>query len=152
MISIKRANEAQVDYEGVINHSPVAQEPEASAILKRFIDRATDAYVGYINGEVACIYGLEAPTILSTTKCFLWLLTTDVVDRNKFEFVRNSEIVIENLLKEYELITGTTHTKDERAFKWMKWLGAVYHGHEKTMVPFYITSETFLRRRRWRIQ
>lgn len=150
MISIKRIEEAKINYDDIIRHSPVAGEPNAFEYLQKFICNSQANYVGYINGEVACVYGLRPPTLLSNQRAYLWLLTTDVVDRNKFEFIRHSEIVIENVLKEFEMIVGDTHIKDERAFKWVKWLGAVYFDHHKTLVPFYITQQSFRDRRRAR--
>jgi len=146
MISIRKTSEVQVDFADILRHSPVAGAPNAMEYLQRFLDFSSTTYIGYINGEIACLYGLRPATILSNSQTYLWLLTTDVIDRNKFEFIRNSEIVIENILKEYERIVGDTHVKDIRAFKWLRWLGAIYL-NTHPLVQFYITRESFKARR-----
>lgn len=150
MISIRNA-EVDLDYVSVLRRSQVANVPTAREHLKRFID-ISSVYVIDINGEIAGLYGLKPPTILSGSWAYLWLLTTDVVDSHKFEFVRYSEVVIENILKEYEKIIGDTHVNDARGLKWVKWLGAVYGMHRGDLAPFYITRESFKGRRRWRTQ
>jgi hypothetical protein len=154
MISIKRVEDTKLNYDEILRNSPVAGEPRGMEFLQKFICSSQSNYVGYINGEIVCIYGLKPPTLLSNSKAYMWLLTTEALDRNKFEFIRHSEIVIENVLKEFEMIIGDTHVKDQRAFKWLKWLGAIYFNHEMTLVPFYITPESFKgrRRRRWQTQ
>lgn len=152
MISVRLTKDLKVDYNDVLSHCPVAQVPNAMDYLNRYISLSAVTYVGYIKGEVACLYGLKPPSILSTSKAFMWLITTDIVDENKFEFIRHSEVVIENVLKEFESIYGETYVNDTRAFKWLRWLGAVYLDYKGELVPFYITSETFRARRKWRTQ
>lgn len=154
MISVKLTKAVKVDYEDMLNHCPVAQVPNAMEYLTRFINLSATTYVGYIKDRVACMYGLKPASLLSTDQAYMWLITTDIVDMNKFEFIRHSEVVIEMVLKEYEKIVGETFVTDTRAFKWLRWLGAVYLDYTGELVPFYITRETFVGRRkqRWAIQ
>lgn len=149
MISV-RLTDVKVDYDDMLSHCPVAQVPNARQFLERFINLSAATYVGYIKDEVACMYGLKPPSFLSTSQTYMWLITTDVVDWNKFEFIRHSEVVIGNVLKEYEKIIGETYVKDTRAFKWLRWLGAVHLDYVGELVPFYITRDSFKERRKGR--
>jgi len=150
MISIARLSEARADYREVIGRSPVAEEPNAIGIIHKFVDMGQSNYIGYINDEAAFLYGVITPTLLSSSRAFIWMLTTDVIDKHKFEFIRTSEKVVENTLREFDMIIGETHVKDQRAFKWLRWLGAVYWGYERELVPFFITEQTFRDRRKKR--
>lgn len=150
MIQIKRYQDCAVNLREVVARSPVADVPGALEILHRRIVATQNVSVGYIKGEVACIYGLAPPTVLSN-QAHIWVITTDVAEQNKFLFIRHSQIVIEEALKHWEHIYGETYVKDKHAFKWIKWLGGFY-GHPMGMfVPFSITRPSF-EGRRWQTQ
>jgi hypothetical protein len=73
--------------------------------------------------KVACVYGLAPPTAISN-RAYLWLLTTELVEKHKFLFVRHSQLVIENALKRYDMIVGHVAVGNTSARKWLRWLGA----------------------------
>jgi hypothetical protein len=148
MIAVKTVAEAHVSYYDVLRRSAVAQVPNAIGYLEKFLQTSQESWVGYINDEVACIYGIQTPTLLSM-RAYMWILTTDVVDSNKFTFVRHSQLIVEKFLKDYDLVWGDTHVKDVRAQKWLKWLGATYVGRKGDFMQFIITGQNF-RERRWR--
>jgi hypothetical protein len=112
----------KVDLKGVVKRSAQANTPGAAAILKDYLRRSIYAWTGLIDGDVACIWGLIAPTILSD-KAYLWLLTTDLVDEHQFIFVRHSQLQVQEMLKEFPTIVGHVKVKDERAKRWLRWLG-----------------------------
>lgn len=150
MITIKRYHECQISLKDVVFRSPVAGVPQALEILYRRICATQNVFVGFIKGDVACIYGLAPPTVLSN-QAHIWIITTDTVEQNKFIFVRHSQMVIEAALKEWDHIYGETYIKDRHAFKWIKWLGGVYGHPVGVFVPFSISKPSF-EGRRWQTQ
>jgi len=146
MIAIRKTRD--VDYADMVRRSPVGHLPKALEIVREFAERSTDTFVGYSNGRPACMYGVVLPSLLSNS-VYLWLLTTDLVDEHKFLFVRHSQLVLEDLLKEHESIIGDCQVGDVRAQRWLKWLGGKFTRpkNDKTL-PFFISRESF-EARRW---
>jgi len=145
-ISIIPAQDVNVDYGEVVSRSAFADTPNAMEIMAKFVSGSRCTFVGYADGKVACVYGLITPTLLSD-RAHMWLLTTDLVNEHKFIFVRHSQVVIEAVLENYNQIVGETSIKDEKALRWMKWLGADFeYPSGVELVPFRITRESFRRR------
>lgn len=95
------------------------------SVLRQWYLRSLEVYGGYANGILACAWGVVAPSLLSD-HAYLWLITSPLVDKNKFIFVRHSQIVIQDLLREYKSISGHTAASNESAVKWLKLLGAKF--------------------------
>lgn len=146
MISIRPARDMNVDYAEVVKHSAVAELPNALETMIKFVDVSTWTFVGCVDEQVGCVYGLITPTLMSD-RAHMWLLTTDLVNEHKFAFVRHSQVVIESILQRYNQIVGETSIKDEKALRWMRWLGAEFKPPPSgIMLPFQITKESFGRR------
>jgi len=94
---------------------------------------------GYIDGRLACIWGLIPPTILSQ-QAYLWLDTTDVVNGHEFVLVRHSQLVVEEMLKEYPSIVGHAIVDNHKAIRWLKWLGAKFGEPQGQGLPFRIST------------
>lgn len=122
MISIQTVS--NIPLRAVLRRSPVAGMPDAEAILRECVGRSTEVRYGYVDGEVACMWGLIPPSLLSTT-AYLWLLTTDLVDQHKFLFVRHSQRWVEEALKVYPAIIGDMVDKPSTR-RWLEWLGAEF--------------------------
>ena len=84
-----------------------------------------DIFAGYVDGRIACVWGTVTPTLLSE-RAGIWLYTTDLIKSHQFVFVRHSQIVINDLLKEYATIEGNTNINSETSKRWIKWLGAEF--------------------------
>jgi hypothetical protein len=95
-------------------------DPET--ILIDDIKRARIACAGLIDGQVACLWGVRANTILNDS-AYLWMLTTQLVDEHPFIFVRHSQMMSERLLKEFSFIHGWVWADNHRSIKWLQWLG-----------------------------
>jgi hypothetical protein len=98
---------------------------------------STDIWVGFIDDEIACIWGLVPPTFLSG-QAYLWLYTTDVIKEHSFVLVRHSQRVMEEMLKEYPSIVGHATVGDKKAIRWLRWLGAEFGYPQGTGMPFRI--------------
>lgn len=123
----------------VIARSPVAGIAGASKTLQEFIQRSILHYVGTVDGKTACMFGLIAPSLMSS-QAYLWLLTTDLVDEHQFIFVRRSQLVIKQLLKDFPVIVGHVAPDNERGKRWLRWLGAEIGSPEHGRMPFTIKA------------
>ena len=138
MIAIRK-NEA-IDIRDVIDRSPAANIPGAEEMLRDCMYRSVETRMGFVDGEVACMWGLIPPTILSDT-AWLWLITTNLSDRHKFLLIRYSQRYIEEALKEYPNIIGDTAIYNRPAQRWLKWLGAEFGEPNGSRLPFVIRAK-----------
>jgi hypothetical protein len=109
----------------VLRRSPVAGIPGARDTMRECLFRSIEVYQGKLNGEVACVWGLIPPTLLSDA-AYLWLLTTDIVAEHKFLFIRHSQRYIEEALKHWPTIYGEVIGDNPAAKKWLRFLGAEF--------------------------
>jgi hypothetical protein len=94
-------------------------------------------WVGLIDGELACIWGLVPPSFMSN-QAYLWLYTTNLIKEHQFILVRHSQVVMEGILEEYPTIVGHATVGDKKAIRWLKWLGAEFGYPQGTGLPFRI--------------
>ncbi len=134
-----RKNEA-IDVRDIVRRSPVAHIPGAEDILRDCMHRSVEVRAGLVDGEVACMWGLIPPTLLSDT-AWLWLLTTDIVAEHKFLFIRHSQRYIEEALKEFPNIVGDVMIDNRPAQRWLRWLGAEFQAQEGARIPFVIRAK-----------
>src|SRR5262245_6511359 len=134
MIKVDRGRE--FDREDVLRRSPVAQVPGARFILDSVLHRSV-VYRGMLNGEVACVWGLIQPTLLSHS-AYMWLLTTDIVAEHKFLFIRYSQLFVEDMLELYPRLVGDVILPNPSAVKWLKWLGAEFEPVDGGRMKFVI--------------
>lgn len=92
---------------------------------------------GYIDEELACVWGLKPPTLLSD-RAYLWLYVTDVVKEHTFIFIRQSQIAVEKMLEDYTELYGRAEASNSKAFPWLRWLGAKFGEPNGTTIPFVI--------------
>jgi len=98
---------------------------------------STYMWVGTIDERLACIWGLIPPTILSN-QAYLWLYTTDVIEEHQFVLVRHSQLVMETMLEQYSSICGHAVVGNDKAIRWLKWLGAKFGEPYGGGIPFRI--------------
>jgi hypothetical protein len=99
---------------------------------------STVIWAGFIDGGLACIWGVIPPTLMSN-QAYLWLYTTDLVKEHQFLLVRHSQMVIKDILEEYPSIVGHAIIGSDKSIRWLKWLGAKFGEPQGTGIPFRIT-------------
>lgn len=99
---------------------------------------STVIWAGFIDGKLACIWGVIPPTLMSY-QAYLWLYTTDAIKEHEFRLIRHSQMVIEEVLQEYESVVGHAIIGSDKSIRWLKWLGAKFGPPQGTAVPFRIT-------------
>lgn len=99
---------------------------------------STVIWAGYIDGKLACLWGIIPPSLMSN-QAYLWLQTTEVIEEHQFILVRHSQLVIKEILEEFPSIVGHATMGAGKSIRWLKWLGAKFGPPMGTMVPFRIT-------------
>lgn len=99
---------------------------------------STVIWAGFIDEKIACLWGVIPPTLMSN-QAYLWLHTTDLIQEHQFILVRHSQLVIEEILKEFPSIVGHAIIGSSKSIRWLKWLGAKFGPPMGTAVPFRIS-------------
>ncbi len=123
MISICKVSD--VTLTEIFQRSPVKDIKHGEELLRKCVYRSTYVRYGFVNDECVCVWGLIPPTLLSNS-AYLWLLTTELVEKHKFLFVRHSQRWIEQALRTYPIIIGDWVPGDPCAKRWLEWLGAEF--------------------------
>lgn len=138
MISISRSSD--ISLKEVLRRSPVAGRLNAEKILRECVHRSIDIRYGFVDGQLACMWGLIPPTLLSTT-AYLWMLATEVAAQHKFLLVRHSQRYIEEALKIYPTIVGDVMCDNPSGKRWLGWLGAEFGPAVDGKIPFMIRKK-----------
>lgn len=94
-------------------------------------------WVGFVDNECVCVFGLIPPTLLSD-QAYLWLHTTEALKTHEFLFIRHSQRFIEQALELFPSIIGVTKPDNAKAIRWLKWLGATFNGSGDKFLSFEI--------------
>lgn len=115
--------------------SKITQEEEAT--FHRFIERSSCLRVAILDGELLCLWGLIIPTFLSQ-EAYLWLHVTEAAREHQFVLVRQSQMEVARLLKDYPTMIGHCEIGEALSIRWLKWLGAIFGEPEGKLIPFTI--------------
>lgn len=133
-----------VDVQNSYRHEIINEIGEIEEVSKQklvaMIKISQHVFYGTADKELACIWGLVAPTILSD-QAYLWLYCTPVIDNHKFLFIRHSQRWVEKTLKEYPKIVGYCDEGNVRAIRWIKWLGGIFAAPVNGKCAFEITRK-----------
>lgn len=128
------------DLHAILYRSPMHTIQGADDVMSSCYLFSEGAWVGQINGDLACAWGLIPPTILSDT-AYIWLITTPLVEEHKFIFTRHSQLIVEQILQRYSTVCGECLRDDVGAIRWVKWLGGKFEFPEGKKVRFVIRKE-----------
>lgn len=137
---VEIVQQEDVDLVEVIKKSTVKDVPHADDVLRVYILNSVEFWVGKIDGEIACVFGLIPPSLLADS-AYLWLLTTDTVEANTFLFIRHSQRWIEDNLKRYKRIHGHVLCDNESGKRWLRFLGAKFYEPEGGRQAFEIRNK-----------
>lgn len=121
-------------------HIDLPLAPNEQKTMDQCARLSSHMWEGRIDGKIACIWGLVPPSLMST-RAYIWLYTNDTVEDHQFVFVRYSQLMIEEMLKEYEVIEGHCHADAKRSIRWLKWLGAEFQPLGNKRVAFTIRKK-----------
>ena len=129
------------DAYALIHPEHLAQLPALDQeTMRRVMTNSTMLWIGCVDDDPLCVYGLTAPTFLSD-RAYLWLWTTSHFDRHVFTFIRHSQRVVEDMLRHYPTIVGHGQVGADRSLRWLRWLGAEFGTPQGQLLPFTITAK-----------
>ena len=123
-VRIRRAQVEHLPY--LIEHSEAKKWANAERTLANHI-KAGFAWTGYAKMPEGWVMGAMwgiLPRSLCGDEAWLWLVITDLIRVNPFLFVRHSHRAIALTFKHYPKITASVEEGNEKAERWLKWLGA----------------------------
>lgn len=133
-----------IDMEELLGHSGLCPDTYTKDILIHCFSLSDKCWVGRADGELACVWGLIPPTMMSE-QAYLWLNTTDVVDDHTFVFVRMAQCYMEKMLEMFPTIVGHCAISQPRAKRWLQWMGARFGVGDGVKVPFTIQKHNRVR-------
>lgn len=98
-----------------------------------------EVYIGYVDGEFICCWGLIPPSFLSN-QAYLWMWSPEQM-KHQFTFIRQSQIQVQRMLEVYDSIVGDCIATNRQAQRWLRWLGAEFDYPRDGKVPFVIRGK-----------
>lgn len=103
---------------------------DIESILKS-LPYCCEAYSAKIDGNLICIFGVNN---IKDENILCWMICTTYFDNNKYffskQFVRKSKLWRDYFLKKYWKMGNYVHAKNEKAIKFLKFLGAYFYDTE----------------------
>ena len=135
MISIEQ--NGPVNIEDVLSHTTYAGSELARSEMNSCLRRSSHHWVGFVDGEVGCVFGIITGSVFSEV-AYIWLLTTDIAEQHKFTLVRQSQIWVKVLLEQHHTLHGHCLLTETQSIRWMKLLGAEFGEYSGNLIPFWI--------------
>ena len=106
----------------------------------RCLFSASHVWLGFADDELACIWGVCPPSILSD-QAYLWLWTNENVKGNEFLFIRHSQRAVEKMLELFPILYGHVAFGAEGSKRWLRFLGARFGEPGDKAIPFQIRAQ-----------
>lgn len=75
-----------------------------------------------VDGEPACMYGVVAPVLVGRLGS-PWMLSTPLVKKHTFAFLRNYRSQINEMLGMYPVLVNFVDARHTVCIRWLKWTG-----------------------------
>lgn len=109
-------------------------------IMNRSLQNSSVVWMWTDEGKIHGFWGLIPPSLLSD-RAYIWLYTLPSMVEHQFYFVRHSQLMVKELLKEFPIIVGHCAASAEKSQRWLHWLGARFGQPENNLIPFEIRAE-----------
>jgi hypothetical protein len=120
------------------------QELEAShgdyqKAIQLSYDKSKYKWAIYAGGEFVCLFGMHPLGLLSDT-ALIWMLGTDLIEKNKGAFIRHSQEYIKAMLSASPVLTNWCDVRNKKTVRWLKLMGFTFFEAEPYGIkgyPFY---------------
>ncbi len=99
-----------------------------------------EAYVGLINSEIACVWGVAQESLLAE-EASIWLLSTPVMETAPVAVARRTRSELRKLLRRYRSLGNYVDSEYTLCLRWLRWLGFTLEEPE----PLGVRGELFSR-------
>ena len=87
------------------------------------------SWTWHVDGEPACMFGVATPSLLGEIGS-PWLLSTPLVKRHTFAFLRNYRGQINRILDIYPVLMNYVDARHTVCIRWLKWTGFTVYDPE----------------------
>lgn len=92
----------------------------------------------FFDGELGVVWGLQSKSLVGEVG-YIWMLTTQVIERNKRAFLRRSRQITAEALSACPVIRCHCDASHVKSHRWLIWLGFSTLGMETVQErPFWI--------------
>lgn len=104
---------------------------DREAALADMVARARRSCAAYMGGDLVCILGVNAVSVLSDVGC-PWMLTTRAVDRPhvRREFIAGGRVALEWVGEDFRRLWNLVAEENTVAVRWLKWMGFTFTGRD----------------------
>lgn len=92
------------------------------AKLEEDIAASDFCHVGFYLNTPAVVWGIQYSSMLER-KGYIWMVSTDTIDRHPILFARYSKICLDDAIQEFDSLSALVRPTMERSRRWLKWLG-----------------------------
>ena len=96
---------------------PIGAEDFAQELIEK-----SDAWTGFVDGQVACCWGI-VPDYGFSNPSQLWMLTTKLVEQVKLTFAKTTLAFTQEAVQRYGEIGGYVLEKHKVSQRWLSWAG-----------------------------
>lgn len=83
---------------------------------------STHAWVGFIDHEPVCMFGVVPRSVLSG-RGIPWMIGTNALDRHAAEFLKGCRPQVAEMRSVYNLLENYVDARNTKAIRWLRWLG-----------------------------
>lgn len=114
---------------------------EPDKAIARAIVSSRDAFTALLDGEIICIFGVVTSSVINGTGS-PWLLGSDLIKENPFEFLGRSKKYMAKLKEGYSKLENHVDVDNKVSILWLRWLGFKI---SKDAKPYGIVGKPFKR-------
>jgi hypothetical protein len=107
--------------------------------LRVSLSRSRAAWTGIIDGRPELMWGVAAPSLLSSVGN-PWLLSSDAYRKVSRDFLLHSRKFVRHMLTLFDRLENYVHAENELAIRWLRWCGFGFNWE-----PVQFNGEDFYR-------
>lgn len=109
-------------------------------ILSHSVNSSVRSASVFINGELVCIMGVTAKSLLNGVGC-PWLIGSTALAKYKRELIAESKRLLPELMGSFSKLENYVHSENKQAVRYLKHIGFTIH----TAEPYGCNGELFHR-------
>jgi hypothetical protein len=123
MISIVRADPIHVYWINLRTRDSESFIAFGQPPLPKIIEyiKTTLAWTALVDGEVACIWGVQEETPVTGAK--VWLVASEIIEKRATRFLIEARKFIKEALKSYKFLYCYVDASFEKSARWLEWMG-----------------------------
>lgn len=92
-------------------------------VLEHGVQASTWCWSAFVDGELACIFGVAPLGTLLDSRGAPWLLGTDLIPKHRRIFARHARRYIDAMLAAHPQLVNAVHARNTVAVQWLQRMG-----------------------------